>query len=102
MPRPERIEYENAFYHAMNRGRGRQNVFHDEPYYQAFLDTLAEVHQRFNCVFHAYCLMGNHYHLLIETPDANLGRIMRHINGVYTQRYNRLKKNRWAIISWTI
>jgi REP element-mobilizing transposase RayT len=61
-------------------------------YYQAFLDTLSEVHQRFSAIIHAYCLMGNHYHLLIETPEANLNRIMRHINGVYTQRYNRLKK----------
>jgi len=92
MPRPQRIEYENAFYHVMNRGRGRQFIFHDEKYYHAFLETLSEAHTRFNCVIHAYCLMGNHYHLLIETPLANLSRIMRHINGVYTQRYNRLKK----------
>jgi len=91
MPRPLRIEYENAFYHVMNRGRERQFIFHDKLYYLAFLDTLNEASQRFDCVIHAYCLMGNHYHLLIETPNANLGRIMRHINGVYTQRYNRLK-----------
>ena len=91
MPRPYRIEYENAFYHVMNRGRARQAIFRDARYYHAFLDTLAEAHQRFHCVIHAYCLMGNHYHLLLETPDANLGRIMRHINGVYTQRHNRLK-----------
>jgi REP element-mobilizing transposase RayT len=92
MPRPQRIEYENAFYHVMNRGRGRQAIFPDDRYYQAFLETLAEAHQRFKCVIHAYCLMGNHYHLLIETPLPNLGRIMRHINGVYTQRHNHLKK----------
>jgi REP element-mobilizing transposase RayT len=92
MPRPLRIEYENAFYHVMNRGRGRAKIFHGDNYYLAFLETLSEVHTRFNCVIHAYCLMGNHYHLLIETPNSNLSRIMRHINGVYTQRYNRLKK----------
>lgn len=92
MPRPQRIEYENAFYHVMNRGQGRQSIFPDDRYYQAFLETLAEAHQRFKCIIHAYCLMGNHYHLLMETPLANLGRIMRHINGVYTQRHNRLKK----------
>ncbi|MFV2059003.1 MAG: transposase, partial [Thiohalomonadales bacterium] len=92
MPRPARIEYENAFYHVTNRGRGRQSVFHNAAFYRLFLDTLAESHERFDAVFHAYCLLGNHYHLLIETPRANLGRIMRHINGVYTQRYNRLKK----------
>ena len=66
-------------------------IFHDDDDYQAFLDTLGEAQQRFQCVIHAYCLMGNHYHLLIETPNANLSRIMRHVNGVYTQRYNRLK-----------
>ena len=92
MPRPQRLEYENAVYHVMNRGKDRQTIFHGEVYFHAFLDTLAEVHRRFNCIVHAYCLMGNHYHLLIETPDANLSRIMRHVNGVYTQRYNRLRK----------
>jgi len=92
MPRPTRIQYENAFYHVMNRGRGRQTIYHGDAYYQAFLATLSEAHQRFDAVIHAYCLMGNHYHLLLETPRANLDRIMRHINGVYTQRHNRLRK----------
>lgn len=92
MPRPPRIQYENAFYHVMNRGRGRRWIFHKEAYYRAFLKTLEESHERFDARFHAYCLMGNHYHLLVETPLANLDRIMRHINGVYTQRYNRLKR----------
>ena len=92
MPRPLRIEYENAYYHVMNRGRGRQQIFHDEDYYRTFLDTVAEANKRFGAVVHAYCLLGNHYHLLIQTPEGNLDRIMRHINGVYTQRYNRLKR----------
>ena len=92
MPRPQRIEYENALYHVMNRGRARQTIFHDEHYYQAFLDTLEEVHGRFGCIIHAYCLMGNHYHLLVETPNANLSRIMRHIDGVYTLRYKKRKR----------
>ncbi|NOU52150.1 hypothetical protein HG263_16600 [Pseudoalteromonas sp. JBTF-M23] len=76
----------------MNRGRARQTIFHDSQYFQAFLATLAEAHARFDCIIHAYCLMSNHYHLLIETPKANLGRVMRHINGVYTQRHNKLKR----------
>lgn len=92
MPRPLRIEYENAYYHVMNRGRARQNIFHGSAYYELFLSTLAEAHQRFGVEILCYCLMGNHYHLLLKTPDANLGRVMRHINGVYTQRHNRLKK----------
>jgi len=92
MPRAPRIQYENAFYHVMIRGRGRRWIYHSRAYYEAFLQTLEESHDRFDARFHAYCLMGNHYHLLVETPLANLGRIMRHINGVYTQRHNRLKK----------
>jgi len=92
MPRPIRIEYEDAYYHVMNRGRGRQKIFHSEEYYNAFLKTLEEAHQRFGIQVLCYCLMGNHYHLLVKTPEANLGRAMRHINGVYTQRHNRLKK----------
>jgi len=91
MPRPVRIEYDNACYHVMNRGRGRQWIFHSDTYYHTFLDTLADTHERFGLVIHGYCLMGNHYHLLLQTPHGNLGRAMRHINGVYTQRYNRLK-----------
>ena len=92
MPRPLRIEYENAYYHVMNRGRARQTIFHDQKYFEAFLSTLAEAHQRFGVEVLCYCLMKNHYHLLLKTPEANLGRVMRHINGVYTQRHNRLKK----------
>ncbi len=92
MPRPTRVQYPDAFYHVMNRGRGRQTIFHDEAYFRAFLDTLAESHERFDAIIHTYCLMTNHYHLLVQTPRANLDRIMRHINGIYTQRYNRLRK----------
>jgi putative transposase len=92
MPRPLRIEYENAYYHVMNRGRGKENIFHSDEYYHTFLSTLSEAHSRFGLQVLCYCLMSNHYHLLVKTPEANLGRIMRHINGVYTQRHNRLKK----------
>lgn len=91
MPRPQRIEYEGAFHHVMNRGRGRKTIFHDEAYFNVFLETLQEASKRFDAVVHAYCLMNNHYHLLVETPRANLSRIMRHVNGVYTQRYNRMR-----------
>jgi len=92
MPRPLRIEYENAYYHVMNRGRSRQDIFHDKKYYQIFLNTLAGAHKRFGIQIQSYCLMQNHYHLLIKTPEGNLGRAMRHINGLYTQRYNRMRK----------
>lgn len=92
MPRRARIQYEHAFYHVMNRGRGRRWIYDGKAYYEAFLKTLEEAHERFDARIHAYCLMGNHYHLLIETPLANLDRIMRHINGVYTQQHNRFKR----------
>lgn len=90
MARPVRIQYKNAFYHVMNRGSGRQSVFRDEKHYQMFLDLLAEAIALWEIRIHAFSLLPNHYHLLIETPLANLSRAMRHINGVYTQRWNRL------------
>ena len=91
MTRPLRIQYENATYHVMNRGRGRQAIFQDSSYYQSFLQCLEEAGKRFAAEIQAYCLMSNHYHLLIKTPRGNLSRIMRHIDGVYTQRHNRLR-----------
>jgi len=92
MPRTERLEYEDAYYHVMGRGRdgGRINIFHSDEFFEAFLNTLKESVERFHIVVHAYCLMSNHYHLIIQTPQANLSRAMRHVNGVYTQRHNRL------------
>lgn len=92
MTRPLRIEYPDAYYHVMNRGRGRQAIFHDQAYFDAFLATLSEAHERFSLEIYAYCLMSNHFHLLVKTPEGNLQRAMRHVGGVYTQRYNRLKK----------
>ena len=76
----------------MNRGQSGQTIFHSEEDFNAFINTLAEAHQRFGLHVLCYCLMSNHYHLLVKTPEGNLGRAMRHINGVYTQRYNRLHK----------
>ena len=92
MSRPHRIIYENAYYHVMNRGSGRREIYHDKVDREIFLQTLGEACHQFCVEIHAYCLMGNHYHLLMKTPQANLSRVMRHINGVYTQRYNRSKK----------
>jgi len=92
MSRPLRIEYEDAYYHVMNRGRSRQRIYPETACYEDFLKCLDEAHARFGIEIHAYCLMGNHYHLLIKTPRGNLSRAMRHIDGVYTQRHNRRKK----------
>ncbi len=89
MSRPLRIEYKNAFYHVMNRGRGRENTFLSDDDFKYFLYCIEQASLRFNIEVHSYCLMTNHYHLLIKTPDANLGRAMKHINGLYTQYFNR-------------
>ena len=72
-----------------SRGNARQEIFADAEDYRTFLTILADVVGRYRWLVHAYCLMGNHYHLLIETPQANLSHGMRQLNGVYTQKYNR-------------
>ncbi|ADC72304.1 protein of unknown function DUF1568 [Thioalkalivibrio sp. K90mix] len=89
MVRPLRLEYPWALYHVTARGDRRGWIYQDSVDHQRFLDTLAQAVQRYNWVLSAYCLMGNHYHLLVETPDANLSRGMQWLNGVYTQRFNR-------------
>ena len=72
-----------------SRGDGREAIFLADGDRRLFLDVLAGVWNRFNWTLHAYCLMTNHYHVLVETPDANLSKGMRQLNGVYTQRFNR-------------
>ncbi len=89
MSRPLRIEYPGAWYHVMNRGRRSEITFPEYQDYYRFIDLLIESCELWNIRISAYCLMPNHYHLLIHTPDGNLSRCMRHINGVYTQRYNK-------------
>ena len=90
MARPLRIEFAGALYHVTSRGDGRDDIFLDEEDRELWLDVLKTVCERFNWVVHAYCQMGNHYHILIETPDGNLSKGMRQLNGVYTQRFNRI------------
>ncbi len=89
MARPLRIQFANALYHVTSRGDRKSNIYLDDHDREIFLQTSGEVCQRFNWVLYAYCLMDNHYHLLVETPDANLSKGMRQLNGVYTQRFNR-------------
>ena len=89
MVRPLRIEYPGAWYHVMNRGRRGENVFADRDDYVTFIALLQETSEMFDFQVSAFCLMSNHYHILVQTPSGNLSRAMRHVNGVYTQRYNR-------------
>ncbi|MBI3045405.1 MAG: transposase [Betaproteobacteria bacterium] len=89
MARPLRVEFAGALYHVTSRGDGGEDIFRDERDRRMLLGVFARVvsHMRWCC--HAYCLMGNHYHLLMETPEPNLARGMRQLNGIYTQRFNR-------------
>lgn len=89
MARPLRLEFPGAVYHVTARGNERREVFRDDEDRRLFLSTLGRTVVRWRWVCHAYCLMSNHYHLLIETPEANLSRGMRQLNGEYTQAFNR-------------
>lgn len=89
MARPLRLEYAGACYHITSRGNAKQAIFRDDADRETLLHILAAAVKQFGWELHAYCLMGNHYHLLVTTPAPNLSRGMKHVNGVYTQRFNR-------------
>jgi putative transposase len=89
MTRPLRIEYAGALYHVTSRGDRREDIYLSDQDRLDFLSVLQQVCNRFNCLVYAYCLMDNHYHMLVETPDGNLSQGMRQLNGVYTQTHNR-------------
>jgi len=89
MARPLRLEYTGDLYHVGARGNHQENIFKDEDDRLAFISFFQYVCQRCNWVCYAYCLMRNHYHLLIETPNANLPKGVHRFNGIYTQTFNR-------------
>ena len=93
MARPRRLQFAGAVYHVTSRGNARGKVFFTDVDRELFLRTLSGVVTRYRWICHAYCLMANHYHLLIETPKANLSLGMRQLNGIYTQSFNR-RQNR--------
>jgi len=88
MARPLRIEYSGAFYHITSRGNERKAVFKSERDREKLLSYLGSATERYAAIVHVYCLMDNHYHLLMETPAGNLSQIMHHINGAYTTYFN--------------
>lgn len=92
MARPLRIEYEGAFYHVLSRGDRKGRIYFDDADKRIFLNYLKRTVDRFNIIIHAFVLMENHYHMLIETPHANLSSAMRYLNGTYTQAFNRRHK----------
>ena len=89
MARPLRVHYEGAVYHVTSRGNERKNIVRSDKDRELFLWVLAQVVEDHHVMCHAWVLMDNHYHLLVETPEANLSRAIRHLNGVYTQKFNR-------------
>ena len=91
MPRSLRIEYDGAWYHVMNRGVNHQNIYHSADHFMLFLELLENTSKLFGCEIHAYCLMNNHYHLIIHTPLGNLSKAMQYLDGVYAQRFNLIQ-----------
>jgi putative transposase len=89
MARPLRIEFPGAIYHVTSRGDRREAIYRDDGDRLAQLEVIAQAMDRFDAQVLAYCLMTNHYHLVLHTRQGNLSRLMRHVNGVYTQRYNQ-------------
>ena len=92
MSRPLRIQFPDAVCQIMNLNAATQATFVGDADHQAFLDTVAEAHRLWGIEVFAYCLMGNHYHLLVETPKPNLSFGMRQLNGIFTQSFNRRHK----------
>ena len=89
MAKPLRIELAGGLYHVTSRGDRREEIYLTDEDRAAWLDIFGEVCRRYNWVCHAYCLMTNHYHIVVETVEGNLSKGMRHLNGVYTQWFNR-------------
>ncbi len=89
MSRPLRIEFPGALYHVTARGNRCEAIYEDDGDRRLFLEVLGEVVKNFNWLCHAYCLMTDHYHLVVETSNGNLAKCMRQLNGVYTQKLNR-------------
>ncbi|MCM8813618.1 MAG: transposase [Candidatus Omnitrophica bacterium] len=92
MARPLRIQGENCLYHISSRGDNRKRIFADGSDYCKFLKYLRLAKQHYRCWIYAYCLMSNHYHLLLETSQANLSQVMHYLNGSYTVYFNRKRK----------
>lgn len=89
MSRALRLEYAGALYHVTSRGDRREDIYEDDRDRINFLNLFGEVCERYNWECHCYCLMSNHYHLVVETPDGNLSHGMRQLNGVYAQTFNK-------------
>lgn len=90
MARPLRIEYPGAYYHVMNRGLSHRDIFLEGQGAREFLGLTLRHHALWKVEIYAYCLINNHYHLLLSTAAVGLSRAMRHLDGIYTQKFNRV------------
>lgn len=97
MSRSLRIQYPGAWYHVMHRATNHSFIFNNQAHFSLFIECIIEAYLKYKIETHAYCFMNNHYHLLVRTPYGNLSDAMRHINGVFTQKYNRLLHHDGAI-----
>ncbi len=97
MTRPLRIDLAGALYHVTSRGDRREDIFHDNSDREDWLSLLEQVCERFNWRCHAYCQMTNHYHVVVETPDANLSHGMRQLNGVYKKQGGKTRGSGLAL-----
>ena len=93
MARPLRIEYPDAIYHISNFSVSDQRAFPSPKYFEAFLEGLGETCSRLNVEIHSFCILRNQYHLIVKTPEGNLSRFMRQVDGLYTQQYQRMKRS---------
>jgi len=108
MARKVRVEFPGAIYHVMMRGNERARIFRGTKDYSLFLEALDQGRERFGVDIHAYCLMPNHVHLAIKTPQGNLSRFMAWLQTTFTVRYNlkhrrsgHLFQGRYVLKSWT-
>ena len=100
MARPLRIEYPGALYHVTSRGNEQKDIFKSQRDREKFLSYVESAVVRYGAVVHTWCLMSNHYHLLLETPSGNLSQIMRHINVAYTTYFNVKRKRAGHLFQW--
>ena len=92
MPRQNRVQFDNAVYHIMNRGIDKNDIFFNNKSYEIFIELLDKLCLKFDIKIHAYCLMTNHFHILLQTPKANLGLFMQSLGSSYAQRINKFVK----------
>ncbi len=92
MARPLRVQFPGACYHVTSRGNERKSIYKSIKDREQFLSYLESAHERYGAIIHIYCLMTNHYHLVLETPRSNLSQILHHINGAYTTYFNVKRK----------